>query len=178
MKLRLEIGGTWQEVGDQIVITQRRPDTPLSQGEAEKFIPCVDDWCRAGPCKCRDNIASLIAERDAAQANAGHAYQQYLGMMAERDKLKEDRDGFEFAFEKWFDYSGDLSAENTELRERVSVLTSLAGNAIADLGRYANDDSPERRLVSFEGYNEELAALTRTSEDVSVTRHGNAPNRS
>jgi hypothetical protein len=34
-----------------------------------ELIPCMDAWCKIAPCKCKDNIAALIAERDKLKAD-------------------------------------------------------------------------------------------------------------
>jgi hypothetical protein len=57
----------------------------------EEIVPCMDAWCKISPCKCRDSINALIAERD---------------------KLKEEKEEFEVWSEQ----------QRAKLVKRVSVL--------------------------------------------------------
>jgi hypothetical protein len=34
----------------------------------EELVPCMDNWCKISPCKCRDGINALQAERDELRA--------------------------------------------------------------------------------------------------------------
>jgi hypothetical protein len=97
------------------------PDTPQSV-PAWELVPCMDAWCKISPCKCRDGINALIAERDElvaeceAQARLnGMGAERELTLRAERDKLKEEAD---YASEKQAVYWGQM----TKLKMRVSVL--------------------------------------------------------
>jgi hypothetical protein len=55
---------------------------------ADELVPCMDDWCKISPCKCRDAINALIAERDKLQARLAEWRAWACKMEAERDKLR------------------------------------------------------------------------------------------
>jgi hypothetical protein len=90
---------------------------------------------------------ALRAERDKLRVEWAEDANQYEERI---DKLKEERDGFEFLFEKWHDYSAVLSGDNAKLVERVSVLE-------AALNRIVLLKHPDSKAIA--------RAALRTSED-------------
>ena len=52
-----------------------------------------------------------------------------------------------------------LAATPAEVLERASGFEQLARDAVSDLGRYARDDGPERRMVSVQLYEKALDKL-------------------
>jgi hypothetical protein len=154
-----------------------------NQPQGEEIVPCMDDWCKISPCKCRDGINALIAERDEAKADALHAadiikgyHDDMFKLVAERDKLKLDwaedanhsiaclealeaeRDKLKEACDGYLAHAANLRGENAKLEERVSVLEgALESIALRDsfLGEL---QEPQAARIA-------RAALTRTSED-------------
>jgi hypothetical protein len=149
------------------------PDTPQSV-PAWELVPCMDDWCKISPCKCRDGINALIAERDrlkselelADKANYEHSefnrkleaerdklkaeatcfFDEGIRLAAERDKLKEEKEEFEVWSEQ----------QRAKLVKRVSVLEG----ALEEITRECDALNKGPVAVKI------ARAALRTSEDV------------
>jgi hypothetical protein len=120
------------------------PDAPLSQGE--ELVPCMDAWCKISPCKCRDGINALIAERDKLKADKDYLRDTLIEVQEyackENARLKEACDGY-------LAHAANLRGENAKLEERASVLEgaleeyAAMGDDLGDLARAALRTSEE-----------------------------------
>jgi hypothetical protein len=125
------------------------------------LVPCMDAWCKISPCKCRDGINALIAERDNLQDEINTILEikdkQVNALLAERDKLKavvrEHRDAHDYDAEKIC----NLETENAALVERVGVLEGA-------LEQYANMEK-EGDPPCWRGTPYLARAALRTSEE-------------
>jgi hypothetical protein len=93
------------------------PDTPQSV-PAWELVPCMDAWCKISPCKCRDGINALIAERD-------RLFQKLGAMTVERDKLKAENEGLRRLREldaEEYAYLTEIEAERDSLRDALATL--------------------------------------------------------
>jgi hypothetical protein len=121
------------------------PDTPQSV-PAWELVPCMDAWCKISPCKCRDGINALIAERDKFEAlwntsieACGEHGETIKFLLAERDKLKEEVERLKTG---WYDHVKRIDAlmcQKDALVERVSVLEALLREAYEDAAKIAEE---------------------------------------
>jgi regulator of replication initiation timing len=78
----------------------------------------MDAWCKISPCKCRDGINALIAERD-------RLFQKLGAMTVERDKLKAENEGLRRLREldaEEYAYLTEIEAERDSLRDALATL--------------------------------------------------------
>jgi hypothetical protein len=116
------------------------PDTPQSV-PAWELVPCMDDWCKISPCKCRDGINALIAERDKLKEEVGRLTN--TGVLARKELQIED------------------------LVERVSVLEAALRDALDWINGLSDLVSPAAwKLIAKSPRLAALKAALRTSEDV------------
>jgi hypothetical protein len=116
------------------------PDTPQSV-PAWELVPCMDAWCKISPCKCRDGINALIAERDKLKEEVERLTN--TGVLARKELQIED------------------------LVERVSVLEAALRDALDWINGLSDLVSPAAwKLIAKSPRLAALKAALRTSEDV------------